>query len=45
MALTAYTSTDNAWREYVKLLRDMTLERMVQLIAQVERGSFAYVPW
>jgi len=29
MALTVYTSKDNAWREYVNPLRGMTLERIV----------------
>jgi hypothetical protein len=28
MALTVYTSKDNAWREYVNPLRGMTLKRM-----------------
>ena len=32
MALTVYTSKDNARREYVNPLRGMTLERIVQLI-------------
>ena len=41
MALTVYTSKDNQWREYVNPLRGMTLERIVQLIEQGERGSFA----
>jgi len=41
MALTVYTSKDNAWREYVNPLRGMTLERIVQLIELSERGSFA----
>jgi hypothetical protein len=41
MALTVYTSKDNAWREYVNPLRGMTLERIVQLIEQGERGAFA----
>jgi hypothetical protein len=34
MALTVYTSKDNAWREYVNPLRGMTLERILQLIEQ-----------
>ena len=38
MALTVYTSKDNAWREYVNPLRGMTLERIVQLVTgRVER--------
>ena len=41
MALTVYTSKDNAWREYVNPLRGMTLDRIVQLIEQGKRGSFA----
>ena len=45
MALTVYTSKDNAWREYVNPLRGMTLERIVQLIEQGERGSFADLQW
>lgn len=45
MALPVYTSKDNAWREYVNPLRGMTLERIVQLIEQSERGSFADLQW
>ena len=45
MALTVYTSKDNAWREYVNPLRGMTLERIVQLIEQGERGAFADLQW
>ena len=45
MALTVYTSKDNAWREYVNPLRGMTLESIVQLIEQGERGSFADLQW
>jgi phage gp29-like protein len=45
MALTIYTSKDNAWREYVNPLRGMTLERIVQLIELGERGAFADLQW
>jgi len=45
MALTVYTSKDNQWREYVNPLRGMTLERIVQLIEQGERGAFADLQW
>ena len=45
MAFTVYTSRDNAWREYVNPLRGMTLEWIVQLIEQGERGSFADLQW
>ena len=45
MALTVYTSIDNAWREYVNPLRGVTLERIVQLIEQGERGAFADLQW
>jgi hypothetical protein len=38
MALTVYTSKDNQWWEYVNPLRGMTLERIVQLLEQGERG-------
>ena len=45
MALTVYTSKDNQWREYVNPLRGVTLERIVQLIEQGERGAFADLQW
>src|SRR5574344_1903590 len=45
MALTVYTSKDNAWREYVNPLRGLTLERIVSLIEQGERGAFADLQW
>ena len=45
MALTVYTNKNNQWREYVNPLRGMTLERIVQLIEQGERGSFADLLW
>lgn len=45
MALTVYTSKDNQWREYVNPLRGLTLERIVSLIEQGERGSFAGLQW
>ena len=41
MALTVYTSKDNLWREYVNPLRGLTMERIVSLIEQGERGAFA----
>ena len=41
MALTVYTSKDNQWREYVNPLRGLTMERIVSLIEQGERGAFA----
>ena len=41
MALTVYTSKDNQWREYVNPLRGLTLERIVSLIEQGERGAFS----
>lgn len=45
MALTVYTSKDNQWREYVNPLRGLTLERIVSLIEQGERGAFADLQW
>jgi len=45
MALTIYTSKDNQWREYVNPLRGLTLERIVSLIEQGERGAFADLQW
>ena len=45
MALTIYTSKDNLWREYVNPLRGLTMERIVSLIEQGERGAFADLQW
>ena len=45
MALTVYTSKDNQSREYVNPLRGLTLERIVSLIEQGERGAFADLQW
>ena len=45
MAVTVYTSKDNAWREYVNPLRGLTLEGLVAKIEQGERGAFADVQW
>ncbi len=45
MALTVYTSKDNQWREYLNPLRGLTLERIVSLIEQGERGAFADLQW
>jgi phage gp29-like protein len=45
MALMVYTSKDNLWREYVNPLRGLTMERIVSLIEQGERGAFADLQW
>ncbi|NLF99521.1 MAG: hypothetical protein GX565_05145 [Lentisphaerae bacterium] len=45
MALTVYTSKDNQWREHVNPLRGLTLEWIVSLIEQSERGAFADFQW
>ena len=45
MALTVYTTKDNAWREYVNPLRGLTLDGLVAKIEQGERGAFADLQW
>jgi phage gp29-like protein len=45
MALSIYTSKDNQWREYVNPLRGLSMERIVQLVEQGERGAFADLQW
>jgi len=45
MAATVYNDKSNLWREYVNPLRGLTMERIVQLIEQGERGAFADLQW
>jgi phage gp29-like protein len=40
-----YTSKDNLWRENLNPLRGLTMERIVRLIEEGERGAFADVQW
>ena len=45
MAKTLYSEKDNAWREYVNPLRGVTLEGIVSMIEQCERGKCADAQW
>ena len=40
-----YTSKDNAWRENLNPLRGLTMERIVRMIEEGERGALADVQW
>jgi phage gp29-like protein len=40
-----YTEKDNLWREYLNPLRWLSMEKIVQLIEQGERGAFADLQW
>ena len=36
-----FQQKDNLWREFLNPLRGLTMERIVQLVEQGERGAFA----
>ena len=38
---TIFSGKDNLWREFLNPLRGLTMERIVQLVEQGERGAFA----
>jgi phage gp29-like protein len=40
-----YTSKDNQWRENLNPLRGLTMERIVRMIEEGERGALADVQW
>jgi len=40
-----FTGKDNLWREFLNPLRGLTMERIVQLVEQGERGAFADLQW
>ena len=40
-----YTSKDNLWREHLNPLRGLTMERIVRMIEEGERGALADVQW
>ena len=40
-----FQQKDNLWREFLNPLRGLTMERIVQLVEQGERGAFADLQW
>jgi phage gp29-like protein len=40
-----YTSKDNQWRENLNPLRGLTMERIVRMVEEGERGALADVQW
>ena len=45
MAIPFCDGKDNLWREYLNPLRGLSMEGIVQLVEQGERGAFADVQW
>jgi hypothetical protein len=40
-----FLQKDNAWREFLNPLRGLSMDRIMQLVEQGERGAYADLQW